>query len=165
MNTTNDPRTLAQEGLCVYSGDVHPISHDGFWYQPKTWETDGYASCVEVCVLPDGPANARHIVVSRLTINKPNPQELARAFDCYGIPPGPDRDNTNAQIEACKGYMGGEPDESDWREASSQQFILPDDTSESPGHFTRYAKIHGATIATESDVWKLLEKWVGRELA
>jgi hypothetical protein len=30
--------------------------------------------------------------------------------------------------------------------------------------FADYARIHGATIAEESEVWELLADWVGRKL-
>lgn len=155
-----NPHQLAADGLVHYCGDVDPLNHDGYWYDSSTWLHDGYASCIEVLVLLDGPANARHILVSKLVVNKP--KDMTKALESCGTPQSY-HDNVNAQIEACKGYMGAEPDESDWREPSTYAFILPDEGAECRD-FADYAKIHNAAIASETDVYNLLAVLVGRDL-
>lgn len=154
-----NPHTLATAGLVHYSGDRSPFDHGGYWYDSSTWESDGYASAVEVCCLDDGPSDGRHVVISLLVINKP--RDMAPAFGCCGVPLEL-QSGIHAQIEACKVYGHTDPDESDWREPSTYAFVLPDDID--GGSFQDYCRIHGATVSDKEQVWGLLNRLVGREL-
>ena len=168
MDTLTDPHALAAAGLCHYSGDMGPIDHGGFWYNAKEWAHNDYASAVEVCCLADGPHNGKHVVVSKLVINRPShTPNMRHALESCGLTEAHAEETNEAvkwamEIEAVKGYMGGEPDCSDWREPSSYSFIIPDDMADAED-FAKYAKIHGAEIVEESAVWELLARLVGRD--
>jgi hypothetical protein len=159
-NLITDPNKLADAGLVHYSGDRSTLNHGGFWYETHNWEENGYASAIEVCPLDDGPCGAVLLVVRKLTIHKP--KDMSQAFAYCGIEEK-DQGNIHAQVAACKGYGYYDPDESDWREASSYSFLILDH-EEGPEDFAKYAKVHNATIAPEGEVWELLGRLVGREL-
>jgi hypothetical protein len=152
-----NPNALASDGLVNYVGDLHPFSYGGAWIDISTWVSDGYASAVRVTVLDDGPDAGRHIVVEKLTINKPS--DMSCVWSCCGDP----SEDPVAQAEECLYYGAYDPDCSDWREPSSYSFIIPDD-GEDCRDFARYAKIHNATIVSEEDIETLLARLVGREL-
>jgi hypothetical protein len=152
-----NPHTLASHGLVHYTGDTHPLSYGGAWIDISTWVSDGYASAVRVTVLDDGPDAGRHIVVDKLTINKP--ADMSCVWSCCGDP----SEDPVAQADACMQYGAYDPDCSDWREPSSYSFIIPDD-GEAYQDFTRYAEIHNATIVSEEDIDMLLKRLVGCEL-
>jgi hypothetical protein len=154
-----DPYTLASDGLCHYVGDGTPLDYDGAWYESSHWESDGYADCVRITCMPDGPDGGRHCIIERLTINRPDDKGLARALESCGATEF--RGHVNAEIEACLVYGHYDPNCSDWREASSLGFIILDD-GEDAADCAEYARIHGATIATEDDIWIVLAKLVGR---
>ncbi len=155
-----NPYTLASDGLVQYTGDMNPLDNDGAWIDPGTWKSDGYASCVRVNVMPDGPDGGRYIIVERLTINKPT--DMGPALRCCGQ----DVQTLNAmgEAECCLSYGHYDPDHSDYREAQSVGFIVLDDEDGDRLDFMDYARIHGATIVEESEVWELLADWVGRKL-
>ncbi len=161
MKTIEDPYKLAEAGLVHYTGDVDPLGHDGYWYNSSEWEKNGYASAVDVGCILDGPSGARHLYVSKLVINKP--KDMKSAFDCCGVEEERQGDPL-VQIEACKSYGHYDPDCSDYREPSVYQFIVIDFPEASkPEDFTDYARIHGAKIVSEKEVWELLAKLVGQD--
>ncbi len=159
METITDPYALAEAGICHYYGDCNPLDYDGAWYESANWDRYDYANCVRVTCLPDGPDGGKHLIVEKITINKP--RDMKSALDSFGIE-GADRDNIHAQIEACLGYGHYDPSQGDGCDPSSLSVVIPDDEDEEAGAFKDYCRIHGAVIVTEMEVWEVLSDWVGR---
>ena len=157
VNILTNPYKLAESGLVAYCGDIHPLGHDGAWIDTSTWESDGYASCVRVTVLLDGPDACRHLYVERLVINRLDMGEVLASCGVEG------EASALCQAECCLLYGHYDPDGSDWTKPHTASFLLLDD-GENPDDFARYARIHNSAIATEDAVWQLLAAWVGREL-
>lgn len=158
-----NPHALAKVGECSYSGDIHPIDYSGFWYSTKEWDANGYADAVEVDCLEDGPDGAKHVIVTRCTINRPSPERMARAFKSCGIEDAASMTSAHCAIECVKRACGTEPNDSDWREFNRKAFIVINDDQDVED-FAYYARIHLAHVVTSEDpIWELLATWVGKE--
>lgn len=113
----------AEELGLVYYGDSNPFDN-GAWISRdaiKTWQEDGYADCVRITGMCEGP----EWIVERLTINKPDDwrklDEIREACGSTGLP-GTAQDY--ADIFACLYWGAYDPDHSDWSERQSEAFSL-----------------------------------------
>lgn len=73
-----DAWAIAEHFNLGYSGDMNVIEHGGYFYNLRSWEEYGYASCVEFWWDHDRDA----VVVECGTINKPS--DLADCFRTCG---------------------------------------------------------------------------------
>jgi len=97
---------IAKHFRCAYSGDRDPINHDGVFYDPRDWESYGYASCVEFWTDPENG----NLMVSCGVIHKDD--DMSGAFACSGIDQdSDDARNIHCQIDCCRSYSGIEPDD------------------------------------------------------
>jgi hypothetical protein len=162
-----DPHKLAADGLCRYFGDVNPLDHDGAWYEPTEWESNGYANCVRVTCMPEGPDTvwAHAVIIELLTINKPSAKGLADAMASCGVACG-QPSSVFVEIEACLGYGHYDPNNSDYRNPQAHHLVIVDDdrdlTDGDRAAIARYCRIHNATESTEDAAWAILSDWVGR---
>lgn len=106
--------TIAERFNCGYSGDSSPTIHGGFFYDFRTWETEGYARCVEFWHDPESPklgTNLQRLVVQQGTIHRPKTEDQWEScWSCLGIAKDdPNRQNVHAQVEAVRGGCGIEP--------------------------------------------------------
>ena len=97
---------IAKELGLSYFGDGNPITYGGTFYDPTHWDDWGYAPCVEFWWDDDRD----RLVVSPGTINKPDADDMASAYQICDVPEE-HRDNVNAQIEAVQLAWGAEPDD------------------------------------------------------
>jgi hypothetical protein len=104
---------IASHFNCEFDGDSNPINHGGFFYNPRTWDTDGYVNAVEFyqCPRDDRPTNDKHLIVQLGTIRKPKDNEgWESCWSCIGIAADdPDRKLPRAQVWACRAGRGINP--------------------------------------------------------
>lgn len=97
---------VAKELGLSYSGDSDPIRHGGVFYDPSRWDDWEHAPAVEFWWDDDSD----RLMVSPGSINKPDADDMATAFRCCDVPEEA-QGNPEAQIEACRGAWGLEPDD------------------------------------------------------
>lgn len=93
---------VAKHYGCEYDGDANPVVHGGFFYSLRDWERYGYAPVVEFWEDPE----TGHLVVQPGVVHRSS--DMERAFRCCDIQ-GAERDIPQAQVVACRYYVGIEP--------------------------------------------------------